>query len=139
MIDKKRDISIDEESELWDATIDEEHCFSANGIWVHNSITDVFKASITKAYFETQALEDMGYDVMPPIKQDIINTFNNVVRVYKPTVEGRSYLVFTDHSDGVGDPFVQGVMYLTTGAVFCSAAGRAQRVRGGGTQDNVVG
>ena len=89
-------------------------------------ITDVFKASITRAFFESQALEDMGYDVMPPIKQDKINTFNHVVRVYKIPDKSRKYLVFTDPSDGVGDPFVTGVMDFVTGEVVCSATGMEQ-------------
>ena len=93
-------------------------------------ITDVFKASITRAYFEFQALEDMGYDITPPIKQDVLNTYNNIIRVYKPPVVGRKYVVFTDPSDGVEDPFVTGVMDYITGEVICSATGmeKADRV-----------
>ena len=87
-------------------------------------ITDVFKASIVRAFFEFPALEDMGYDVCPPIRQDIINTYNGVVRVYKPPVGGRKYVCFTDPSDGVEDPFVTGVMDYVTGEVVCSATGK---------------
>lgn len=87
-------------------------------------IIDVFKASLVRAYFEFSALEDMGYDVCPPIKQDIINTFNNIVRVYKPPVTSRRYVAFTDPSDGVEDPFVTGVMDYVTGEVVCSATGK---------------
>jgi len=87
-------------------------------------ITDVFKASVTRAYFEHSALEDMGYDVCPPIKQDVINTYNNIIRVYKPPISGRKYVCFTDPSDGVEDPFVTGVMDYVTGEIICSATGK---------------
>lgn len=101
-------------------------------------ITDVFKASLTRAYFEHRALEDMGYDVCPPIKQDGINTFNNVIRVYKPPIVGRRYIAFTDPSDGVGDPFVTGVMDYVTGEVVCSATGMERVDRVGEIHDYLV-
>lgn len=89
-----------------------------------SKITDVFKASVTKAYFDYQALDDMGYDVCNPIKQEDINTFNNVVRVYKLPDVTRRYVLFTDPSDGVEDPFVTGVMDFITGEIVCSATGK---------------
>jgi len=46
-----------------------------------------------------------------------------VVRVYKLPIAGRKYLVFTDPSDGVEDPFVTGVMDFVTGEIVCSATG----------------
>ncbi len=88
-----------------------------------SKITDVFKSSVVKAFFEFKALDDMGYDVIPPMRQDSINTFNGVVRVYKLPIAGRKYIVFTDPSDGVGDPFVTGVMDFITGEIVCSATG----------------
>jgi len=112
--------------EWWDSRIVPKYTPSQIEEQYPATIEDVFKATITKAFFEHQALEDMGYDVMPPIKQDKINTFNNVVRVYKLPVTGRKYLVFTDPSDGVGDPFVTGVMDFITGEVVCSATGKEQ-------------
>ncbi len=86
-------------------------------------ITDVFKPSITEGYFEFKALEDMGYDSCSPIKQDTIDTMNGIIRVYKPPMSGRKYVLFTDPSNGVGDPFVTGVMDFVTGEVVCSATG----------------
>ena len=86
-------------------------------------IEDVFKASIVKSYFDYQSLEDMGYDVCPPIKQSEVDIFNNLVRVYKVPVTGRKYVVFTDPSDGVEDPFVTGVMDYITGEVVASGTG----------------
>lgn len=87
------------------------------------TINDVFSASLVRAYFERKALEDMGFDLCPPIKQDTINTYNNLIRVYKPPIVGRRYICFTDPSDGVEDPFVTGVMDYVTGEVVASATG----------------
>ena len=87
-------------------------------------ITDVFKASVTKAYFEASVLEDMGYDLCAPIRQDVVDTHNNVVRVYKPPDKTKKYVAFTDPSDGIEDPFVTGVMDYITGEVVCSATGK---------------
>ncbi len=101
-------------------------------------IEDVFKASLTRAYFEHKALEDMGYDICPPIKQDAINTFNNVIRVYKPPIVGHRYIVFTDPSDGVGDPFVTGVMDYVSGEVVVSATGMEKVDRVGEIHDYLV-
>ena len=101
-------------------------------------ITDVFKASLVRAYFEYKALEDMGYDVCPPIKQDEINTYNNVIRVYKPPMSGRRYIAFTDPSDGVGDPFVTGVMDFVTGEVVASATGMEKTDRVAEIHDYLV-
>jgi len=109
--------------EWWDSRVVPRYTAAAIEEQFPKYITDVFKASLVRAYFEAQALEDMDYDVMPPIKQDKVNTFNNVVRVYKLPIVGRKYLVFTDPSDGVGDPFVTGVMDFVTGEVVCSATG----------------
>ncbi len=87
------------------------------------SIEDIFRPSLVKAYCDVQALDDMGYDTTHPIKQTEIDTYNGLVRVYKLPIKGRRYLVFTDPSDGVEDPFVTGVMDYITGEVVCSATG----------------
>lgn len=86
-------------------------------------ITDVFRPSLTKAYFDTESLNEMAYDVCQPIRQSEIDTHNSLVRVYKPPVKGRQYVMFTDPSDGVEDPFVMGIMDYVTGEVVCSATG----------------
>jgi len=101
-------------------------------------ITDVFKASLVRAFFEMQALEDMGFDVCPPRKFDELNTFNGVVRYYKSPIVGRKYVVFTDPSDGVEDPFVSGVMDFITGEVVASAAGKEHVDRVGEIHDYLV-
>ena len=87
------------------------------------TIEEVFQASVQRAYFEYQALDDMGYDICQPKKQSEINTYNNIIRVYKTPIVGRHYVVFTDPSDGVVNPFVTGVLDFVTGEVVCSATG----------------
>ncbi len=87
-----------------------------------STIDDVFKASAELGYFNSARLEDMGYDVRPPIRQTEIDTHNNIIRVYTPPLAGRKYVLFTDPSSG-GDPFVTGVMDYITGEVVCSATG----------------
>jgi hypothetical protein len=91
-----------------------------------SQITDVFKASLTRAYFDMQALEDMGYDCCQPIQQNEIDTFNGIVRVYKPPIQGRKYVLYTDPSDGVEDPFVTGVLDYVTGEVVCTASAKVK-------------
>ena len=124
--------------EWWDSRIEPRYTAAEIEEQFPKYITDVFKASVTKAYFEFSALENMGYDVCPPIKQDEINTFNNVVRVYKPPDTTRKYLVFTDPSDGVQDPFVTGVLDYVTGEVVCSATGMEKVDRVGEIHDYLV-
>jgi hypothetical protein len=87
-------------------------------------ITDVFKASITEGYFDFKSLDDMGFDVCNSIKQSVVDTMNGIVRVYKPPDKSRKYVLFTDPSDGVGDPFVTVIMDFVTGEVVCSATGK---------------
>lgn len=92
-------------------------------------IEDVFKPIVSESYFEFQALEDMMQVSCPPmnkedIKQEELNTFNGMVRYYKPPIKGRRYVEYTDPSDGVGDPFVIGVRDVVTGEIVCSATGK---------------
>jgi hypothetical protein len=88
------------------------------------TIDDVFNPSLVKAYFDFQSLDDMSCDVQAPIKQSTIDTYNGIVRVYKLPDKSRKYVLFTDPSDGVEDPFVTGVMDYVTGEVVCSATGK---------------
>ena len=88
-----------------------------------SSISDVFKESGVRAYFEEQALDDMSIEIGSPIKQEEVNTYNGLVRVYKPPIVGHRYIVYTDPSLGVEDPFVTRVKDCATGERVCSASG----------------
>lgn len=88
-----------------------------------SDIHDVFQPSVALSYFDYQSLDDMGYDVCNPIKQSEIDTMNGMIRIYKPPVPGRIYCLYTDPSNGVGDPFVTMVSDYITGEIVCSATG----------------
>ena len=101
-------------------------------------ITDVFKASAIRGYFEFKALDDMGFDVTHPRPFDGVDTYNGVVRYYKLPQVGRKYVVFTDPSDGVDDPFATGGMDYITGEVVVSATGMEKVDRCAGIHDYLV-
>lgn len=109
--------------EWWDSRVVPKFTPQAIEEQYPETIDDVFKASVVRAYFEFSALDDMGYDTCQPLRQDTINTYNNLIRVYKLPMAGRRYIAFTDPSDGVENPFVTGVMDYVTGEVVCSATG----------------
>lgn len=109
--------------EWWDSRVVPRYTPAAIEEQYPGTVDDVFRASIVRAYFEFDALEDMGYDVSPTIKQETLNTYNGLIRVYKLPIVGRKYICFTDPSDGVEDPFVTGVMDYITGEVVASATG----------------
>ncbi len=88
------------------------------------NINEALAPSTVKAFFELNALEDMAYQQMPPIEQHEINTFNGQIRVYKPPIKGRKYVLFTDPSDGVTDPYVTGVADYVTKEIVCTATGK---------------
>lgn len=124
--------------EWWDSRVAPRYTLAEIEEQFPTEITEVFKASVVRAYFEFSALEDMGYDVCPPIKQNIINTYNNVVRVYKPPIAGRRYIAFTDPSDGVENPFVTGVGDYITGEIVCSATGMEKVDRAAEIHDYLI-
>lgn len=86
-------------------------------------IEDVFKESGVRAYFEETALDDMSLEIGSPIKQEEVNTYNGIIRIYKPPITGHRYIVFTDPSLGVEDPFVTRVKDCATGERVASASG----------------
>lgn len=85
-------------------------------------IEDVFRESSIRAYFEESALDDMSYDICEPLKQEDIDTYNGIVRIYKPPIIGHRYIVFTDPSLGVADPFVTRVKDCLTGERVATAS-----------------
>jgi len=87
------------------------------------TISDVFRESGVRAYFEETALDNMSVEIGIPITQEGINTYNGLIRIYKPPVVGRKYAVYTDPSLGVVDPFVTRVKDCNTGERVVSASG----------------
>ncbi len=93
-----------------------------------SKIEDVFKESGVRAYFEEIALDDMALETDTPmdakeVARHELNTFNGLVRYYKPPIVGHRYVVYTDPSLGVADPFVTRVKDCATGERVCSACG----------------
>jgi hypothetical protein len=88
-----------------------------------STIEDVFRSSGVRSYFESEVLDAMAYEISPPIKQTEIDTHNGIIRIYKPPIVGRRYIVYTDPSLGVDDPFVTRVKDCATGERVASASG----------------
>lgn len=89
-------------------------------------IEDTFRGAGIQQYFDEATLDAMGQDLCPPIKQTEINTYNGIIRIYKLPIVGRRYVVFTDPSLGVDDPFVTRVKDCATGERVASACGKVK-------------
>ncbi len=87
------------------------------------NIEDALKISEVKGYFSARAIEEMMHDLDQPFYSGDINTHNGIVRVYKQPIVGRKYIMYTDPSDGVEDPFVTVVMDSITKEGVCIATG----------------
>jgi len=80
-------------------------------------------------YYDLEALNDMLYQVMPPVHTEV-NTRNGMIEIYKPSLVGETYCLWNDPSDGSEDPFHIVVMNTRTGEGVCEATGllRAEEV-----------
>ncbi len=88
------------------------------------TLEQALRPSEEKSFFSVNALENMLLQVQSPLKNfDGFDTHNGLVRVYKPPVLGRKYVIFTDPSMGIEDPFVTVVMDAVTGEGVCTATG----------------
>lgn len=89
-----------------------------------SSLDEALRPSAITAFFDFKALNDMMLQVDTPLRNfNDFDTYNGMVRVYKPPVLGRIYAVFTDPSNGIADPFVTIVMDARTGEGVCTAVG----------------
>ncbi len=86
------------------------------------TIEEALKISQQRSYFNTKVTEDMFLHILEPLVEEI-PLFNGMVKVYKPPVIGEKYLIFTDPSDGVDDPFHTVVMHAKTYEGVCEAGG----------------
>ena len=102
------------------------------------TIEEALKFSEARAYFDIQALEEMGVDSREPIKQSEISTFNNAVRVFKLPVVGRKYCIFTDPSNGVDDPFATVVYDVQSGEGIITASAKIKVERCAEIHDYLV-
>ncbi len=89
------------------------------------TLEDALRPSSVKAYFDIDSLESMLLQVTSPIKDfKEFDTLNGMIRVYKPPVVGRQYVIFTDPSNGIEDPFATVVIDSATGEGVCTATGK---------------
>ncbi len=102
------------------------------------TLVQALKPSETRAFFDVKALEDMLMQVQSPLRNVDFDTHNGMVRVYKPPITGRQYIIFTDPSMGIEDPFVTVVMDSITGEGVCSATGMIPAAQVGAIHDQLV-
>ncbi len=103
------------------------------------SLSDALRPPETNAFFDSKALEDLESHIDTPLQNyDKINTFNGMVRIYKPPVVGHTYVFFTDPSNGIEDPFVTVGIELDTGEEVASATGRIPAQEVGLIHDHLV-
>lgn len=102
------------------------------------TIEEALRFSEARAYFDVNALEQMGLNTMIPIKQDTVDTYNGLIRVYKLPQVGRKYCVFTDPSAGVDDPFATVVMDTRNNEGIITASGKVPVERVAEVHDYLV-
>ena len=103
------------------------------------TLDESLKPSQAKAFFDTDALESMRLQFQTPIPDfKGFDIYNGRVRVYKPPSIGRSYVIFTDPSNGIEDPFVTVVMDAVTGEGVCTATGKLHAQEVGRIHDMLV-
>ncbi len=103
------------------------------------TLEQALRPSEIRAFFDVKSLEDMLMQVQSPIKGfSDFDTHNGLVRVYKPPVVGRKYIIFTDPSMGIEDPFVTVVMDAVTGEGVCSATGMIPASKVAAIHDQLV-
>jgi len=88
------------------------------------TLEEALKTPETTAFFERSALEDMLLSVMNPINTSEIDTRDGMIRIYKLPVVGKNYVLFSDPSDGIEDPFCSIVMDAMTGEGVATACGK---------------
>ncbi len=97
-------------TELWDATVNPDHCFSANGIYVHNSIEEALSMAASVAVFDKKVLNIMMQDVRGQINEGW-DFDNSIIHIYKDYHVGNRYVAASDVGWGVGADFsVTGIM-----------------------------
>ncbi len=104
-----------------------------------HTLAEAMKVSAARAFFDTKALDEMSLQIDHPIRDfEDFDTANGLVRVYKRPSIGRRYVVFTDPSNGIEDPFVTVAMDVVTGELVCTATGRVSAHRSAQIHDVVV-
>lgn len=83
---------------------------------------EAFSPTRTGSYFDLSSIDDLERDTyLQPIEHDLSKRNPGFVRIYKPPMQGRRYVLFCDPSDGKEDPHALIVMdWRTQEEVACS-------------------
>lgn len=105
-------IEPDEIATLWDAEINPEHCFSANGIYVHNSIEEALSPAGAITVIKNDTVEYLKQMAYSPIKTI------GAINIYQLPNERDKYVCANDPAAGVGhDYHASVVLNVTSGTV----------------------
>ena len=97
--------------------------------------SDALSDSKTVPFFDAESLNwYLTSDCYPPIQTD----FDDMLRIWKHPAPGVRYIVFTDPSDGGGDPHAIGVMDATTGEVVAISHGKCKAEKVAEIHDHLV-
>lgn len=93
-------------TEWWDLRIKPKYTEFDREQEYPETIEEALRPAQARAFFDLQATEAMLGDILTPL-QGIgeLNIHQDMVKLYKLPQVGREYIVFTDPSDGVEDPF----------------------------------
>jgi len=78
----------------------------------------------TLKFFDDNIMKQMSS--MIPLQQEDLPTHNGVIQYFKPPAVGERYVLFTDPSDGVEDPFHTVVVKHNTGEEVARAHGKVK-------------
>ena len=103
------------------------------------TLEESLRPPITTSFFDVHASNDMLLQVCEPLEGiQEINTYNGMVKIYKKPLTGRRYVIFTDPSDGIVDPFASVVVDDATGEWVAVAHGKLKADQAGKVHDSLV-
>lgn len=88
-----------------------------------NTIEDALRPSASRAFFDLESIAEMEFNICEPLQNVEIDTQNGLINIYKKPQIGRHYIIFTDPSDGIEDPFATVVIDSQTWEGVASASG----------------
>ena len=104
------------QSDVYDLVDQPDQCFSANGIWVHNSVEEALRATQTVAAVDLKVWDEMRKRCTAPVSVEGLDPL--ICKVWQPYQIGQLYVAASDTSHGVGKDYnVTVVMNVRTGVV----------------------
>lgn len=92
----------------------------------------------SRRFFDDAALSQMKQFVSLPLKHEMSDKYQGLVRIYKLPVVGRKYCLFTDPSDGKDDPHASIVIDAITAEEVAESHGRVPADRCAQIHDELV-